>query len=80
VYGEMTVKREGGKLNMYFSRHPNVVGRLQPKEGNTFLCTYSDPTFGIYPAPFTVEGNAVKSVSVKVNDFLEYDPYVFVRK
>lgn len=79
VYGEMAVKLEGGKLNMYFSRHPNVVGRLQPKEGNTFLCTYSDPTYGIYPAPFTVEGKAVKSVSVKVNDFLEYDPYVFVK-
>ncbi len=80
VYGEITVKREGVGLNMYFSRHPHLVGRLQPKDGNTFLCTYSDPTFGIHPAPFAVEGNAVKSVSVKVSDFLEYDPYVFVKK
>jgi CubicO group peptidase (beta-lactamase class C family) len=80
VYGDVTVKLEGGKLNLYFSRHPDLVGRLQPRDGNTFLCTYSDPTFGIHPAPFAIEGNAVKSVSVKVSDFLEYDPYVFVKK
>ena len=80
VYGDLTVKLEGGKLNLYFSRPPSIVGRLQPIGCNTFLCTYSDPTMGIHPAPFTTEGNAAKSVSVKVNGFLEYDPYVFTRK
>lgn len=30
--------------------------------------------------PFEVESGKVKSAIVKVNDFIEYDPYVFVRK
>ncbi len=80
VYGDMEVKLEKGKLNAYFSHHPGLIGRLQPKEGNTFLCTYSDRTFGVHPMPFTADGKTVISVSVKVNDFLEFDPYVFVKK
>jgi CubicO group peptidase (beta-lactamase class C family) len=80
VYGEMEIKMEEGALTMYFSHHSRLKARLEPKEGNTFLCTFSDPVFGIHSMPFTVEGNTVKSVSVKVNDFLEYDPYEFVKK
>jgi hypothetical protein len=80
VYGDMEIRLEEGTLTMYFSHHPNLTGNLQPKEENTFLCTFSDPTFGIHSMPFTVEGNVVKSVSVKVNDFLEYDPYLFTKK
>jgi len=57
-----------------------LIGKLELKGGNDFLCTYSDPTMGVHTLPFTVENGSVKSVAVKVNDFVEYDPYVFVRK
>ncbi len=80
VYGTVEIRLEKGKLNLYFSHHPNLIGKLEPKGSNDFLCTYSDPTMGVHTLPFIVERDKVKSVSVKVNDFVEYDPYVFVRK
>jgi CubicO group peptidase (beta-lactamase class C family) len=80
VYGTMEIKLEQGKLNIHFSHHPGKTGRLEYTGGHDFLCTYSDVTLGTHILPFTVENRQVKSVSVKVNDFVEYDPYVFVKK
>jgi CubicO group peptidase (beta-lactamase class C family) len=80
VYGNAEIRLEKGKLNMYFSHHPALVGKLDSKGGNEFFCTYTDPTLGVHTLPFAVENGKVKSVSVKVNDFVEYDPYVFVKK
>jgi hypothetical protein len=47
--------------------------------GNRFLCTYSDPIYGVKVLPFTVENNTVKSVTVRVADFVEYTPYEFYK-
>lgn len=80
VYGKIEVKLEKGALNMYFEQHPAIIGKLEPQGGNDFLCTYSSPTYGIHVLPFKVENGKVKSVAVKVNDFIEYDAYVFEKE
>lgn len=80
VYGTITIKAENNKLNIYFSHHPGLIGQLEPRDGNTFLCTYSDPEYGIKVIPFTVENNQVKSVTITVNDEIEFLPYEFVKQ
>ncbi|MBP7511722.1 MAG: serine hydrolase [Bacteroidia bacterium] len=79
VYGKMTVKVEKGKLRMYLSHHPNNIGDLAYIGNSKFLCNFSDVTYGIEEFPFVIEGNEVKSISVKVNDFIDYQRYNFVK-
>lgn len=80
VYGEMTVRKEKGKLSLHFAHHPFLIGKLESQGGHNFLCTYSDPTYGVKKIPFTVEQNKVKSVTITVNDFIDMLPYEFTRK
>jgi hypothetical protein len=78
-YGKMNIVLEKGKLVMRFEHHKGRYGELEPLGGNRFLCTYSDPMFGIKVLPFTVENGKVKSLTVRVADFVEFTPYEFVK-
>jgi hypothetical protein len=49
-------------------------------DNDEWLLTYSNIAFGIFPLKFKTESDKVISMDVKVNDFLEYDPYTFVKK
>jgi len=79
VYGDITIKEEKGKLNIYFSHHPTLIGHLDVLEKSSFLCVYSDPEYGVRTIPFTLVDNKVKSVSVSVNNFIDYMSYEFTR-
>ncbi len=89
VYGAMNVVLENGELKMKFSHHPDMYAKLESLGGNRFYATFSDPEFSKAIFPFTVENiglngaagqGKVKSVTVKVADFIEYDPYEFIKK
>jgi CubicO group peptidase (beta-lactamase class C family) len=80
VYGDMKVVSENGELRMKFSHHPDMYAKLESLGGNSFYATFSDPEFSKAIFPFTIENGKVKSVTVKVADFVEYNPYVFVKK
>jgi len=47
--------------------------------GNRFLSTWNDPLYGVKVLPFTVEGGKVKSLTVRVADFVEFTPYEFIK-
>jgi len=79
VYGMMYLTIENGKLIIRFEHHKGRYGTLEPLGGNRFLCTYSDPLYGIKVLPFTVKDGKVKSVTVTVADFVEFTPYEFVK-
>ncbi len=80
LYGTIAVTSNGAGLTITFEHHPTLTGRLDYMDDNTFRLTYSNPAFGIFPAKFTVEGGAVRSVEIKANDFVEYDPYRFEKQ
>ena len=77
VYGNMSVVQEGGELKMKFSHHPNMYAKLESLGGNRFYATFSDPEFSKAIFPFTVDNSKVTGVTVKVADFIEYNPYEF---
>lgn len=79
IYGKMTIKPENGKLIIRFEHHKGRYGTLEPLGSNRFLCTYSDPLYGIKVLPFTVENGKAKSVTVTVADFVEFTPYEFLK-
>lgn len=80
VYGDIQVVLEKGEMHMVFSHHPDMYAKLEPLGGNRFYATFSDPEFSKAVFPFATEGNKVKSVTVKVADFVEYTPYEFVKR
>jgi CubicO group peptidase (beta-lactamase class C family) len=77
VYGNMKVVQENGELKMKFSHHPNMYAKLEAIGGNRFYATFSDPEFSKAIFPFVVSNGKVTGVTVKVADFIEYDPYEF---
>jgi hypothetical protein len=93
VYGTITIspfslslpaigkrKIEIDQLIISFSHHPQLVARLEPLGENDFLCTYSIPTYGIKKINFTVKDGKVKSIIIRVNDFVDMMEYEFVKE
>ncbi|HYE53347.1 MAG TPA: serine hydrolase [Chitinophagaceae bacterium] len=80
VYGWIKIDAAADHLVMSFQHHPHLKGRLDPLGGDRFVCTYNDPVFGRKIIPFVSSGNAVKSFTLRVADFLEFTTYEFTRK
>jgi len=80
VYGYLDIKKAGELLTINFEHHPNLKGKLEYMDGNRFLCTYNDPTFGIKVIPFELEKDKVISMQLKVADFIEFTSYEFVKQ
>ncbi|MBL7928334.1 MAG: serine hydrolase [Bacteroidia bacterium] len=80
VYGTMEIIIDKGMLVMSFEYHPRLKGKLTSLGENDFLCHYSDVTYGIQKITFEVDANRISAVTIKVNDFIDYMPYRFVKK
>lgn len=79
VYGKMTITLENDKLIARFEHHHGRYAELEALGGSRFLATFNDPLYGIKVWPFTLEKGKVKSVTVKVADFVEFTPYEFIK-
>ncbi len=80
VYGNMSVVMENNELHMKVSHHPNMYAKLESLGGNRFYATFTDPEFSKAIFPFHVDNGKVTSVTVKVADFIEYNPYEFQKQ
>jgi len=79
VYGEIEIKNVGGELIVYFSKHIGAIGKLNFMGNNEMLCEYSYKTWGIQKLKLNTNGNQLKSITVKVNDFVDFLDYEFVK-
>ncbi|MFD2872678.1 serine hydrolase [Mucilaginibacter ximonensis] len=78
LYGDMTITEgEGNVLEGRFEHHPKMFVKMQPVGGNRFFATFSDPIYGKTVFPFSTQGGRISGVRVKVDDFVEQDPYEF---
>jgi CubicO group peptidase (beta-lactamase class C family) len=77
VYGYATLKAAGDHLVMTLEHHPNLTAKLEYLGNDRFLCTYSQPLWGIKVFPFTMENGKARSFTLSVADFLEYTNYQF---
>jgi hypothetical protein len=80
VYGYVDITKDGNALELSFEHHSNLKGNLESLGGNNFLCTYSDPIYGIRVIPFTIEDNQVKSFILSVHPFIEFTTYEFLKE
>lgn len=80
VYGPISINKDNDGLLISFNGHRTLKATLRYMDNDEWLMTYNNPAFGIFGIRFTTENNQVKSVEIKVNDFVEYDPYLFTKK
>ena len=81
IYGPLSVTELKNKtLEITFLNHKTLKATLQYMDKGEWLMRYNNIAYGIFATKFQLDGSSVKSVSIKANDFVEYDPYVFVKE
>lgn len=80
LYGAITVEAKGKQLVAHFANHPALTATFDYLDGEQFRTTYSNPSYGLQPATFTVDNDQVKTLEIRVNEFIEQDPYLFVKQ
>lgn len=76
-YGKIALFEKKGKLMLWMEHHPNNIATLSYLNDNQFLTVYSDITCGIEISTVKLENDKPKSISIKVNDFIDYEYYEF---
>ncbi len=79
LYGDIEIKLENNSLNIHFSNHPALIGRLEHLQNDTYLCTYSNSMFGVVEMPFKLKNGEVTGLTLTVADFIEFTPYEFTK-
>ena len=79
VYGKITINKSGNMLVCHFEHHPDLIGYMEYMDNNSFRVTYSNIGYGIYPVTFSVADGKAVAVTIKANDFVESDAYLFVK-
>jgi CubicO group peptidase (beta-lactamase class C family) len=79
VYGKITITKKDNQLICHFQHHPGLTGTMEYMDKNDFRVTYSNIGYGIYPATFSVKEGKAVAVTIKANDFVESDAYLFVK-
>ena len=77
LYGGISISQADKKLVIAFQNHPNLVGTLDYMDKDEWLLQFNNIEFGVFAIHFNIDNGKVVSVPIKVNDFIEFDPYVF---
>jgi CubicO group peptidase (beta-lactamase class C family) len=80
VYGFLNIAVNSGTLQVDFEHHSKLTATLEYMSPERFLCTFSDPTWGIKVWDFKTENKKVQSLTLRVADFLEFTTYDFVKQ
>jgi len=80
LYGPVSISVVKNDLLIHFTDTRDLTATLQYMDNDEWLMTYNNLAFGIFPLKFKITNGKVISMDVKVNDFLEYDPYTFVKE
>jgi CubicO group peptidase (beta-lactamase class C family) len=80
LYGPITISHIGNELRINFGAKPDLFATVKYMDNGEWLMEYNNVEYGVYPIKFAIENNRVKSVTTRQNEFVEYDPYTFVKK
>lgn len=80
VYGSITVSADHSDLEIKFNGHNDLAAHLHYMDNEEWLMIYNNAAFGIFPVKFKIDNNKIVSVDIKASDFVEYDPYTFIKK
>ncbi len=79
LYGPISITQNGSGLKIFFGAKPDLTATLSYMNNGNWLMEYNNIEYGIFVIKFDVDGNKVKSITTKQNEFVEYDPYTFMK-
>ncbi len=79
LYGNISITAKGKQLLIRFNTHPTLAATLDYMGDDKWLLQYNNIEYGIFTTRFGMDGGKVKDISIKANDFVEYDPYTFTK-
>jgi len=80
LYGNITVSQIGDQLRINFATKPDLSATLDYLDNGEWLMQYNNIEYGIFVIKFQLSNGRVKSVTTRQNEFVEYDPYTFIKK
>jgi CubicO group peptidase (beta-lactamase class C family) len=80
LYGPITISQTGNRLKINFSAKPDLTATLDYMDNGEWLMQYNNIEYGVFAIKFDIAGKKVKSITTKQNEFVEYDPYTFIKK
>jgi hypothetical protein len=81
LYGNLEINKDksGKFLNIDFKGHNKLKATLEYMDRNEWLLTYNNIAYGMFAVTFKTNNETVSSIELRVNDFLDYDSYNFVK-
>jgi hypothetical protein len=80
LYGPISIAQTGSQLTMSFGAKPELKATLTYLDKGDWLMEYNNIEYGIFVIRFDIAKGKVKSVTTRQNEFVEYDPYTFIKK
>jgi len=80
LYGNITISQIGSQLKIDFATRPDLSAILDYMGNDEWLMQYNNIEYGIFAIRFDIANGKVKSITTKQNEFVEYDPYTFMKK
>ena len=81
IYGDIELKKlTNSRLQVIFTNHRSLMATLDYMDKGEWMLKYNNIGYGVFTTKFDIKDKKVSGVTIKTNDFLEYDPYVFVKQ
>jgi hypothetical protein len=80
LYGNITISTVSNGLRVAFGAKPELSATLSYMDSGEWLMQYNNIEYGIFAIKFEIRGGKVVSVTTRQNEFVEYDPYTFIKK
>jgi CubicO group peptidase (beta-lactamase class C family) len=80
LYGSLTITQKENRLAIRFNAHKDLTAMLDYLDNGEWLLQYDNIEYGIFAIKFKLQGQKVVSIEVRANEFVEYDPYTFVKQ
>ncbi len=80
LYGNLQIQVRDNRLVLRFNSHKNLSATLDYMDDGEWLLRYDNIEYGIYAIRFDIREQKVASVKIRFNDFVEYDPYIFLKQ
>jgi CubicO group peptidase (beta-lactamase class C family) len=80
LYGKITISPENNHLLIHFETKPDLTATLEYMDNGEWLMIYNNVVYGRFAVKFDLTGGKVSTLTTRQNDFVEYDPYVFVKE
>lgn len=78
--GTLNISQKATQLFIQFNTKPDLTATLSYMDNGEWLMEYNNIEYGIFSIKFEIAANKVKSITTKQNEFVEFDPYTFIKK